>query len=184
MCISGTFIPLFISCFRPGGRPKYVVIKGAAKGSNITDDDTEEQLENSFNESAEIIVIEPPALGNEVSRWITVGNLIHKTSVISGILCCGFQHFDNSRKYLIFTFGAISSVCAIAYATFWVHDPCSKYQVAEHVPELEHIIGNLNSATPVVLVRKNDHRRKVLHNTIGLVSGVICATKIAQWIKS
>lgn len=165
-----------------GGRPQYVIIKDVTRDSDLTDEDVEHELERAFEEEAELIIIEPKYLGDEVSRWITLGNFLHKASVISGILCFGFQRFDKERYYLIVGLGTISSLFAISYAVCWKNDPCCRFQVAEQVPDLEHMVTSLSTANPVVLVRKNDHRRKVLHNVVATLSGIVCATKLLAWI--
>lgn len=158
-----------------------MIIKDVSGDANISEEDLEHELERAFEEEAEMIIIEPKWLGDEVSRWITVGNFLHKASVISGLMCLGFQHFHKSRT-LVLTFGTFSSVCAIFYAVSWKNDPCCKFQVAENVPELEHMVTSVTCPKPVVLVHKNDHRRKVLHNTIALVSGIVCAVKALKWL--
>lgn len=169
---------------RPGGRPQYVIIKDATRDPNVTEEDVEHELERAFEEEAELIIIEPKYLGDEVSRWITLGNFLHKASVISGILCFGFQRFDKERYYLIIGLGTFSSLCAISYAVCWKGDPCCKFQVADQVPDLERMVANLTSANPVVLVRKNDNRRKVLHNIVATLSGIVCARKLFAWLTS
>lgn len=43
------------------------------------------ELEKALESCCCIIVIEPNPLGEETARWITVGNYLHKTAVISGV---------------------------------------------------------------------------------------------------
>lgn len=43
------------------------------------------ELEKALESCCSIIVIEPNALGEETARWITFGNYLHKTAVISGV---------------------------------------------------------------------------------------------------
>lgn len=142
------------------------------------------ELERALEAQAGYIVIEPRNLGDETARWIKVGNCLHKTGVMTGIvssLVCGV---DNSRGYVITTCGAVSVVCAGVYAISWQYDPCCKYQVEDNVPKLERIIGCLSSVRPVVLVRRDDTRRKTLHNLFALLSGIICAYRFYNWMKS
>lgn len=44
-----------------------------------------EELERALEVCCKIIIIEPSRLGDETARWISVGNCLHKTAVISGI---------------------------------------------------------------------------------------------------
>lgn len=43
------------------------------------------ELERALDASCTIIVIEPTQLGDETARWISVGNCLHKTAVLSGL---------------------------------------------------------------------------------------------------
>ena len=142
------------------------------------------ELDRALDAQAEFIVIEPKTLGDETARWIKVGNCLHKTAVVTGFLNGVVYYVDRSRNYVILSCGFLSVLCASVYAISWQYDPCCKYQVEDNLPKLENILGNLSSVTPVVLVRKDDARRKKLHNIIALISGIICAYKIYKWIKS
>lgn len=44
----------------------------------------EYELERALESECSLIVIEPSKLGDETSRWITVGNCLHKTAALSG----------------------------------------------------------------------------------------------------
>lgn len=43
------------------------------------------ELERALDASCAVIVIEPTQLGDETAHWISVGNCLHKTAVISGL---------------------------------------------------------------------------------------------------
>lgn len=43
------------------------------------------ELERALDVGCEVIVIEPTQLGDETARWISVGNCLHKTAVVSGV---------------------------------------------------------------------------------------------------
>lgn len=45
----------------------------------------EYELERALEAEYNLIVIEPSKLGDETSRWITVGNCLHKTASLSGL---------------------------------------------------------------------------------------------------
>lgn len=154
------------------------------ENGEISIEELELELERALEDSAEIIVIEPRNLGEETARWIKVGNCLHKAAVVMGFFGSVTQCVDQSKNYIIITCGVISIVCAGVYAISWQYDPCCKYQVEDNVPKLERILGSLNSVTPVVLVRRDDTRRKKLHNLIAFISGIICAYKFYKWLKS
>lgn len=55
------------------------------------------ELEKALESCCSIIVIEPNSLGEETARWITFGNYLHKTAVISGVTSI----ITGKMKYLI-----------------------------------------------------------------------------------
>ena len=68
----------------------------------------------------------------------------------------------------------LSLGCAALYGISWQFDPCCKYQVTVNSRELSELhVQNLTNASPVVLVRKDDKYRKVLHNSLALASTVV-----------
>jgi len=173
-------------CFlisRPQEPPEYAIITD--KGNNgYTEEDYENELEQALQDNYELIVIEPPVLGEETARWIKVGNCLHKTSVISGAVCLIGHSVDDRRPFIYISLGVISVVCAGIYAISWRSDPCCKYQVEDDLPRMEQLLSSLNSVSPVVLVRKDDGRRRKLHNIVSLISGLLCAWKVYKWLIS
>lgn len=45
------------------------------------------------------------------------------------------------------------------------------------------ILGALTAASPVVLVRKDDTRRKILHCTVSLTAAALCVYKLYRTLK-
>ena len=128
------------------------------------------------------IIIEPSKLGDETARWITVGNCLHKTAVTTGLgsLGCGLAWPD--RGYVYLPLGFASVVCAGVYAVSWQLDPCCKYQVERDASHLQKLpLHQLTSSCPVVLVRRDDTRRKLLHNTAALLAASYAAWRIYDW---
>lgn len=58
------------------------------------------ELEKALESCCSIIVIEPNPLGEETARWITFGNYLHKTAVISGVTSI----ISGNIKFLILFF--------------------------------------------------------------------------------
>lgn len=140
-------------------------------------------LEQALETEAAHIVIEPFQLGEETSRWIRVGNCLHKTTVITAAWCFLFGQLFPKHNIGCLSFGLSSLLCATVYAVSWQFDPCCKYQVEADPSKLEQILAynSLLSASPVVLVRKDDTRRKILHNTVAVASGIYCAVRCFHW---
>jgi len=131
----------------------------------------EQQLECALADCIETIVIEPMRLGDETARWISVGNCLHKTAVLAGIgsIVAAFIWPD---KPMVFIPGTIlTALCTGLYSISWQFDPCCKYQVETDPRELSRLaLHSFNSSSPVVLVRKDDFRRKVLHSAVTILT--------------
>lgn len=49
----------------------------------------EQELDNALEAGYKYIIIEPTQLADETVRWITVGNFLSKTAIVSGALSIG-----------------------------------------------------------------------------------------------
>ncbi|XP_026676549.1 transmembrane protein 11-B, mitochondrial [Diaphorina citri] len=70
----------------------YYIISEVYDGDS---DGFELQLDNALDENYKIIIIEPSKLGDETTRWIAVGNWIHKVAVFSGLGSITVDYFPN-----------------------------------------------------------------------------------------
>ncbi|EDV27901.1 uncharacterized protein TRIADDRAFT_52909 [Trichoplax adhaerens] len=143
-------------------------------------------LENALEARYDVIVIEPASIGDETSRWITVGNCLHKTAVIAGIGCLFSPLFlPTSWKVLSFSSGAVSVTSASIYGLSWQFDPCCKYQLERDSLKLAKLaLPNLTSSSPVILVRKDDSYRKKLQNFFAIASACYCALTLYKWLRA
>nr|CAI5834342.1 unnamed protein product [Callosobruchus analis] len=91
------------------------------------------ELEKALESRCSIIVIEPSQLGDETARWITFGNYLHKTAVISGItsIVLGFAWPDSFTPQA--PLSIFSLLCTGLYTASWQFDHCVKYQVSTTV---------------------------------------------------
>ncbi|KAK1331766.1 hypothetical protein QTO34_009741, partial [Cnephaeus nilssonii] len=146
-------------------------------------DQFEYELEQALEAQYKYIVIEPTRIGDETARWITVGNCLHKTTVLAGTACLFTPlalPLDYSH-YISLPAGVLSLACCTLYGISWQFDPCCKYQVEYDAYKLSRLpLHTLTSSTPVVLVRKDDLHRKRLHNTIALAALVYCVKKVYE----
>lgn len=157
--------------------PKYIIIRDVMSEDLRSGEILEEQLESAFESRVPHIIIEPALIGDEVSKWITVGNFLHKTSVISGFLSlltpllCPTKY----RHHISLPFSGINLLCMTLYNVSWQHDPCCKYQIEGNTDQLEHLqLQTLTSTSPVILVRRDDKYRKRMHNMFAVcVAGCI-----------
>lgn len=89
--------------FRAPNTPHIAVIREVYDSENAYEV-FELELERALDIGYYMIVIEPTRLGDETGRWISVGNCLHKTAVLSGLGVIGFgMHlFILLYTYIIF----------------------------------------------------------------------------------
>ncbi|CAD5125916.1 DgyrCDS14098 [Dimorphilus gyrociliatus] len=130
----------------------------------------EVKLEEALEKAVSVIIIEPSVLGAETAKWIMIGNFLHKTSVLTGVFSLSLAIPNYVPKAYV-PLGFVSFVCAGLYMASWQYDPCCKYQVEKDSRKLQKLpLHHLTSNAPVVLVRKDDSRRKILHTTIAIAA--------------
>ncbi|XP_019864913.1 transmembrane protein 11-A, mitochondrial [Aethina tumida] len=143
------------------------------------------ELEKALDSKCCVIVIEPSQLGDETARWISFGNCLHKTAVITGVasLVSGFMWKSSLTPQAHLSI--FSLLCTGLYTASWQFDHCVKYQVERDPRKLVRlpILGAITSASPVVLVRKDDTRRKILHCTVSFAAAAFCIYKYYRIIK-
>ena len=170
---------------RKESQDNYAIIREIYENDNASEY-FENELEQALDNEVNYIIIEPSKLGEETARWIRVGNCLHKTSVLAGVtgLTTGLIWPDKGLVYFPMCF--LSTVCAGVYMISWQFDPCCKYQVEYDTKRLQKLpLQKLTSSSPVVLMRRDDTRRKILHTTVSLFGTAYCAWKFYDWfIKS
>lgn len=89
----------------------------------------EAELDKALDKKTKYIIIEPTRLGDETGRWITVGNCLHKTAVVTGIVSVASGLIWPQKPFVFAPFCAVSIFCTGLYTVSWNYDPCVKYQV-------------------------------------------------------
>lgn len=142
----------------------------------------EARLEAALESGCATIIIEPTKIGEETTRWIRVGNCLHKTCVITGSIALLSPYIMPRaiRCPSSFGFSGISIFCALLYGVSWQFDPCCKYQIEYDTKKLARLPGG-TSSSPVVLVKTDDKYRKILHNAIAGAAALYCGWKIYIW---
>ncbi|OAD62782.1 Transmembrane protein 11, mitochondrial [Eufriesea mexicana] len=144
----------------------------------------EYELERALESECSLIVIEPSKLGDETSRWIAVGNCLHKTAALSGLAAITTGLIWGDQPYICGPLGFISVISCGLYTVSWQFDPCCQYQVETDTSKLPHkLLAALGPSLPTFLVRKDDTRRRILHTTITLVALSISAWRVYQAFK-
>ncbi|KYN02926.1 Transmembrane protein 11, partial [Cyphomyrmex costatus] len=145
----------------------------------------EYELERALESECSLIVIEPSKLGDETSRWIAVGNCLHKTAALSGLAAIVTGLVWGDRPYICGPLGFTSVITCGLYTVSWQFDPCCQYQVETDTSKLPHVelLAVLGPSSPTFLVRKDDKRRRILHTTIALAAFGITAWRVYQAFK-
>nr|CAB3267029.1 transmembrane protein 11, mitochondrial [Phallusia mammillata] len=168
---------------------KTTVIREVYDGIN-SQERFEYELECALEGSVDYIVIEPTKLGEETSRWIRVGNCLHKTAVLSGLASFILPQLlpegtPPANIYVGLPTAVLSVSCAALYGISWQFDPCCKYQVTVNSRELSQLnVQNLTNPSPVVLVHRDDKYRKTLHNCVALCAGLFAVRAVYEFWSS
>lgn len=142
----------------------------------------EVELERALEAKCNVIVIEPVKLGDETAKWIAVGNCLHKTAVLAGLGSLLSAGFWPNQCIVTCPLAFLSVACCGLYSVSWQFDPCCKYQVERDPKRLSRLpLHTLASSTPVVLIRVEDMRRKILHCTVASLAGLLCAWKFYHY---
>lgn len=157
---------------RTSSRDYYIVHRGAGGVAGTSRDAKalcEKDLERALEQRYPLIVIEPRWLGDEVIRWIKFGNFLHKTAVLTSLGCLAGLPLapPHLTMYACLPLGLVGVSCAVTYDVSWQFDPCCQYQVDYRGEELTQVPSHeLSCRSPVVLVRRNDIYRKMLHTSL------------------
>ena len=124
---------------------------------------------SAFESKINHIIIEHQDFGNNISRWIIIGNFLHKTSVISGAVCLLTPLFAprKMQQYVLQPLCVLNLMCTTLYNFSWCRDPCCKYQIEGNQQRLEQLhLQTLASSSPLILVMRDDKYRRRLHNFV------------------
>lgn len=138
------------------------------------------ELDKALEEGIDVIVIEPTRLGDETARWIAFGNCLHKTAVLAGMGSIVTAFIWTDSPYICLPLGMLSILSTSIYTLSWQFDPCVKYQVETDFKKLLANYPQLSllSTSPVVLVRKDNSRRRMLHSGISLIATIFCIWRL------
>ncbi|CAL4134000.1 unnamed protein product, partial [Meganyctiphanes norvegica] len=138
------------------------------------------ELERALEAGTTTILIEPTTLGDETARWIAVGNCLHKTAVMTGFgsIFAASPRDANFFCVLLCSYsilGQVSIAICYQYMSFYnmyvEHDSGRLSRLPLH---------SLSSASPVVLIRKDDQKRKILHSSVSIAAFSYCMWRLYQ----
>ena len=188
MRLSYPLIFLFHFRAEQSSKQEYYIIHDSS--NQHSDDDKESlecQLEYALERHYPLVVVEPVWLGDETMRWIRVGNFLHKSAVLASLGALITLPFlpRSIGNFTAIPLGMFGVSSAGLYDISWQFDPCCKYQVDYKGSELARIPSHeLQSRTPVVLIRRNDKYRKILHNSLALIFSAYVGWRLYQYFNS
>ncbi|KAL1774956.1 transmembrane protein 11, mitochondrial isoform X1, partial [Sigmodon hispidus] len=87
-------------------------------------DQFEYELEQALEAQYKYIVIEPTRIGDETAHWITVGNCLHKTTLLFDP-CCKYQvEYDAYKLFRLPLDTLTSSTSVVLIRTNGLHRAC------------------------------------------------------------
>ncbi|KFD45014.1 hypothetical protein M514_14109 [Trichuris suis] len=136
------------------------------------------QLDKALEEKCPIIVIEPKTLGEQTSRWIEIGNMLHRSSVLLSIgsILAVFS-YPKASKVWSSTCSA-AAICLLFYWFGWSSDPCSHYRLETDLDKVAKLeLGESRLKSAVVLVHRNDLPRRRFQRALVTVASALVIMK-------
>lgn len=128
------------------------------------------------------IVIEPKRLGEETARWISLGNCLHKTAMITGLGSVLTGILWPEKPTTQCCLATVSALSNGIHVLSWQMDECSQYKVeTEHDLIAAKCVPLDDLERPVVLTRRlasEVRRNNILQTAISLIALAFTAFRI------
>jgi hypothetical protein len=141
-------------------------------------------------------------VADETSRWILVGNCLHKTGVVFGLASIASgkdqvkDKLEDPLTFLLFqgfvwptnltassSFGFVSLFCTSLYAVSWDTDSCVQYQIERNPKNFPKFPSLSDFSSPVVLAYKSNKRSKYLHRAVTTLAVGLAGYRIYEALK-
>ncbi|XP_054160432.1 transmembrane protein 11 homolog, mitochondrial-like [Oppia nitens] len=144
-----------------------------------TDDLMDTELERALENRMQTIVIEGRRLGEETARWISIGNCLYNTSILTGIgsIITGILWPDKRTTQCCLT--GISLFTNGIHVLSWQMDECYHYRVENDPNSIPVPLADFDQ--PVVLTRRPYNQIKrdnIFQTAISLIALAFTAFKI------
>jgi len=152
------------------------------------DDLLDTELERALEKRMHTIVIGAHRLGEETARWISIGNCLNKTAVVTGIGSILAGIVWRERRTTQCCLAGISLVTNGLHFLSWQMDECSHYKVETDVDHIRAKCVDIfeDFDKTVVLTRRspNDIKRtNIFQTAISLIALAFTAFKIYKSFK-
>jgi len=127
------------------------------------------ELERAIQSGCKTIIIEPTELGEDTENWITYGNYLNRSAIVTGAFAVFSGFYWKDLRFLPLPFGFTSCLCATLYTVCWSFDPCSHYKI-DHESATKRSSRKRQISTsskdslvipPVVLVHHNSNSNAI-----------------------
>lgn len=142
------------------------------------------QLERALHKKYECIVIEPKRLAEETGRWIMLGNILSRLSLLSGAASITISVVSPNRLFVSVPLAALTLITRGFYDISWNFDPCSKYQVETGGSAVARFVDEsvAKSATRI-LVYKDNALLNYAQRSVTVVAVVLCGFHLYRSLK-
>ena len=130
------------------------------------------KLDEALSQEVEIIIIEPPKLGNRTLTWLTLAKQLRRFASAFGIGCLISGKLSRNYEVMVFC-GALNLSLGIFYFVAFDSDPCIKYKHLDSMKKLASCVPReqIRTSKPVILVKnKNYLITNLLHYSIFSIS--------------
>jgi hypothetical protein len=177
-------ISVFLENIENNGSEGMAIIRDIYDGAHEL---FESELERALEAGLQTIIIEPIRLGEETARWISIGNCLNKTSIITGLgsIISGMIWSDKPNTQC--SLATISLLSHGIHSLSWQFDPCSNYKVETDPKKIAELcVDCADQQKPVVLIRRPNYeikRNNIFQTAISLIAFAFSAWKLYKSFK-
>ena len=157
------------------------------------------ELDQYLYSQTKVIIIRARTLGYETRKWISFGNWLHRTAIISSINCLMTAKVWGTDHVFLLPWGVLSILTGSIYAISWQTDPCMEYQVEKNADKIRTILKtsrlkdfddddlesddyeNEDCCNSVVLIHTHTLAKRLVCNAMVLLAAWICGYRIYKW---
>lgn len=108
------------------------------------------------------VMIIPQAIGRKTEQWITIGNILTSTTIVSSLVSIASSVAWPWRPYLYVPLTLVAMYATVTYSIRCSRNPCANYQVVKD-PKIIELAKSFKSAESFVLL---EHIPNTLASTL------------------
>lgn len=139
------------------------------------------ELTEAMGHNFDAILLSDISLGKRVCGWIQFGNFLHKLGVLTGVSSL-LLNIAQTSDWLTASVSFCSIFSISVYNAIWRRDIVSCYQLDTRGDFIANVpLSSVKSGSMMVLVKRDDKYRRLLHNLIGCFLVVGFGLKIRNY---